>query len=614
MAVFPISYLRDDFENNVIDPAWSTGVTGSATAAETGGQAVLTLPSSVAGTHTAFYLANAQYDLTGDQCAIGIGTMVATGVAATAALQLYVDANNIYKWTQTSGTLKAQKIVAGTTTDLFSVAWSATTHKYLRIRESGGTVFFDTSTSASAGAAWTNRGSTTIAAAFAVTSLFVQFFVSCGNIASPGSLRLDMFNLVLPTPSRTWRWTDADWQITNRLRPITLASSGNKQGVLVTAGGKDASSVLTGTLRYFAGPLGSASGGYAALTEYASLVLAQANPFDIPLDGRVDLPALVDCRIVRLYHSSDDGASGTLREFVPRRIVQADDIEAESIRAINIAAHVITADQIGVVNLDATAQITAGAGVVTLNDQGITVTGTTLFDDVHAYLFKNAGGDSIGGVYNSDDLTTQVIALISNGITGRGSQVTINANAVSGQAATVLIEANQSTNSATIGLNGSGSGGGMTLDADTLIAITAPTITVDGILNPRVTDAVTAATTDIVVISHNSSGTPAANFGSATRWRLESSTTADQDAAQVNVTWATATHASRKARVQHYAYDTAAREVLRLEASGTAAMIGFLGAAAVARPTVTGSKAANAALASALTALASLGLITDSST
>jgi hypothetical protein len=41
--------------------------------------------------------------------------------------------------------------------------------------------------------------------------------------------------------------------------------------------------------------------------------------------------------------------------------------------------------------------------------------------------------------------------------------------------------------------------------------------------------------------------------------------------------------------------------------------IGFYGATAIAKPTVTGSRGGNAALASLLTALANLGLITDSS-
>ena len=49
--------------------------------------------------------------------------------------------------------------------------------------------------------------------------------------------------------------------------------------------------------------------------------------------------------------------------------------------------------------------------------------------------------------------------------------------------------------------------------------------------------------------------------------------------------WVSATDASRKARVKLSAYDTAARECVRAEASGSAAMLGFYGVAAVVRPT-----------------------------
>ena len=52
----------------------------------------------------------------------------------------------------------------------------------------------------------------------------------------------------------------------------------------------------------------------------------------------------------------------------------------------------------------------------------------------------------------------------------------------------------------------------------------------------------------------------------------------------------------------------------RIHATGGAAQIGFLGAAPVSRQSVTGSRAGNAALASLCTALANLGLITNSTT
>jgi hypothetical protein len=75
--------------------------------------------------------------------------------------------------------------------------------------------------------------------------------------------------------------------------------------------------------------------------------------------------------------------------------------------------------------------------------------------------------------------------------------------------------------------------------------------------------------------------------------------------------WVDAADSTRKARIVFQVWDTAAREGLRLEASGAAPMIGFLGAAAVVRPTVTGAKGGNAALASLLTQLVSLGLVLD---
>ena len=51
--------------------------------------------------------------------------------------------------------------------------------------------------------------------------------------------------------------------------------------------------------------------------------------------------------------------------------------------------------------------------------------------------------------------------------------------------------------------------------------------------------------------------------------------------------WVDSTDASRKARMIYNIYDTAAREFMRAEASGSAAMLGFFGASAVVRPTST---------------------------
>jgi Protein of unknown function (DUF3168)/Head domain of trimeric autotransporter adhesin len=96
------------------------------------------------------------------------------------------------------------------------------------------------------------------------------------------------------------------------------------------------------------------------------------------------------------------------------------------------------------------------------------------------------------------------------------------------------------------------------------------------------------------------------------------SSTQPRSMAQTLCTWVNSTDAARLVRVRHLVNDfnnpITGLEYLRAETNGTAAMIGFFGAAAVARPTITGSRGGNAALASLLTALASLGLVTDSTT
>lgn len=66
---------------------------------------------------------------------------------------------------------------------------------------------------------------------------------------------------------------------------------------------------------------------------------------------------------------------------------------------------------------------------------------------------------------------------------------------------------------------------------------------------------------------------------------LISSTGTQRSAWDTTVTWVVATDASRTARVVNNIFDTATREYMRAEASGSAAMIGFLGANAAIRQT-----------------------------
>lgn len=96
------------------------------------------------------------------------------------------------------------------------------------------------------------------------------------------------------------------------------------------------------------------------------------------------------------------------------------------------------------------------------------------------------------------------------------------------------------------------------------------------------------------------------------------SSTTPRDLAVTVCTWLSATDATRRAKADHGVFDwvseTTPRVYLSGGTDGTQPQLSFFGGALASKPTVTGSRGGNAALASLLTSLASLGLLTDSTT
>ena len=101
------------------------------------------------------------------------------------------------------------------------------------------------------------------------------------------------------------------------------------------------------------------------------------------------------------------------------------------------------------------------------------------------------------------------------------------------------------------------------------------------------TNATTNAAVTVGTLTKNvtGAGVGAAGLGPRLTFAAESSTADDTTQADITATWTDATHATRKSRLALSAYDTAAREGLRLEADGSVARLGFFGATAVVKPT-----------------------------
>lgn len=96
-------------------------------------------------------------------------------------------------------------------------------------------------------------------------------------------------------------------------------------------------------------------------------------------------------------------------------------------------------------------------------------------------------------------------------------------------------------------------------------------------------DSVNSGVTNTLSVRHNTSGTPANGLGAGLLFTGETSTTANTSHARIYTETIDITHASRKFKVTYSVFDTAERVAMILEASGSAAKIGFLGAAAALR-------------------------------
>lgn len=106
-----------------------------------------------------------------------------------------------------------------------------------------------------------------------------------------------------------------------------------------------------------------------------------------------------------------------------------------------------------------------------------------------------------------------------------------------------------------------------------------------GIITQTATTSQTNSLTTLFTCSLESSGTVADGFGSVHFIFLDDDAGDLRQASDLTAKWVTAAAGSRKARAVHSVWDLSAREYLRGESSGAAAMIGFLGASAALRQT-----------------------------
>lgn len=222
--------LTDDFDDNSLDATkWESGTTGGSTFAETNQQIEEAPASLVAGAES--YMPglgfNAKYNLTGSAYYAQLKQTLTPDVNTYQWLHAMVDdLNEVYfQITGNPQQLEANKIIAGVDTNVASVTYNSTTHAWLRIRESGGTIFWDYSAD---GSSWTNL--TSLANPFAITRTYPKLNAVADNVTTPGTTIWDNFNT---TPTSNITATPGVATLTLATFAPTVSTSNNQ---LVTAG------------------------------------------------------------------------------------------------------------------------------------------------------------------------------------------------------------------------------------------------------------------------------------------------------------------------------------------------------------------------------------------
>jgi hypothetical protein len=149
--------------------------------------------------------------------------------------------------------------------------------------------------------------------------------------------------------SAGYKWLMASRPLYDRYKTITFSAFwGSDFGFYLQVG--------SGV--YYSGPAtpSAVDPNSLTLTRYTNQTLAQTNAYFFGSSGngtkRLNLTQIEEAKDIVLWFTNPTNAFG-IYEFYPRRLVQSDDIEAESIRSINIAALGINADRIFATSLSA---------------------------------------------------------------------------------------------------------------------------------------------------------------------------------------------------------------------------------------------------------------------
>ncbi|HMR06260.1 MAG TPA: hypothetical protein PKA88_10785, partial [Polyangiaceae bacterium] len=186
----------DNFDDNAINTMWSVKADPGMTVTEAGGLLDITFTAAPTALAYSRIATKVKHDLTSCAAFVEVDTLPSSALSSVYTNFTADDGTgNTLEFFVNVGSLSAVLWTANTPVELKKDTFDNTKHRWLRLREAAGTVFWDTSGD---GKTWANFTSST--PTFSVTAM--TFFLGSGTFAAeasnPGKAAFDNFNISPP--------------------------------------------------------------------------------------------------------------------------------------------------------------------------------------------------------------------------------------------------------------------------------------------------------------------------------------------------------------------------------------------------------------------------------
>jgi len=147
--------IQDNFDDGIIGPQWNSPYESGVTVTETGGELVITPPTTASVPIFGGLESLQDYDVTGCQVSARVTEVPNEDTNAYAVLYLKTN-NDSLEIIKDASELVFKTVIGGNHDPLAAVTYDPTQHAYWRLRESSGVVYWETSAN---GQSWTTQAS-----------------------------------------------------------------------------------------------------------------------------------------------------------------------------------------------------------------------------------------------------------------------------------------------------------------------------------------------------------------------------------------------------------------------------------------------------------------------